>query len=164
MMGTQKESDTSPTVKIWASHINPIEFIDSESLNPILADSSTRTCFGTNAMVKSLLYNGHRLSTMRNDCNNIVQNCIQCQRFNIGKHGFHPMSYIHAELPLDHVAFDLKEFIVFPFCNKQIRIRSFDLNRQPYNCNLRDHPSRQCPIHPSPTPAPSPDPAPNLRK
>lgn len=33
--------------------------------------------------------------------------CAACQRFNIGKQGFHPLQSIHADLPGDHWAVDL---------------------------------------------------------
>lgn len=37
----------------------------------------------------------------------MVQKCAQCQKFNISKHGFHPLSSISGTLPLYHVAIDL---------------------------------------------------------
>jgi transposase InsO family protein len=45
---------------------------------------------------------------MKDDCAKCVEACLPC--LNISKHGFHPLKPIHAELPMDHVAFDLKEF------------------------------------------------------
>jgi hypothetical protein len=60
---------------------------------------------------KSLTYNGHHWSSMRQDCIKIVKACLACQQFNIGKHGFHPLKFILALLPFDHIAIDLKEFI-----------------------------------------------------
>jgi transposase InsO family protein len=46
---------------------------------------------------------------MVKDCQNHVSACIQCQRYNIGKHGYHPPKNIMALLPFDHVCIDLKE-------------------------------------------------------
>ena len=65
--------------------------------------------FGAEAMYKSLFYLGHRWTSMRHDCLKTVKSCIACQRFNIGKHGFHPLTSISAQLPWDHIALDLKE-------------------------------------------------------
>jgi transposase InsO family protein len=68
--------------------------------------------YGSDALFKSLLYSGHKWQSMRADCINYVAACIPCQRFNIGKHGFHPMSTSIAKFPLDHISFDLKSFPV----------------------------------------------------
>lgn len=40
----------------------------------------------------------------------VVQSCEDCQRYNIGRKGFHPLTTIHAKLPMDHLAIDLKEY------------------------------------------------------
>lgn len=42
------------------------------------------------------------------DCQHFVSCCIDCQRFNIGKHGFHPPKNLTALLPFDHLVIDLK--------------------------------------------------------
>ena len=42
------------------------------------------------------------------DCQKLVSACIPCQRYNIGKMGYHPIKSIQAILPLDHIAIDLK--------------------------------------------------------
>lgn len=44
---------------------------------------------------------------MREDVRNQISKCQQCQRFNIMRHGFHPIVSIQATLPFDHVAIDL---------------------------------------------------------
>jgi hypothetical protein len=61
-------------------------------------------------MFKSLYFNQLYWPTMRGDCQRVVLECPDCQRFNIGKHGFHPLRSIDAKLPWDHIAIDLKEF------------------------------------------------------
>jgi hypothetical protein len=45
-----------------------------------------------------------------------------CQRFNIGKHGFHPLKSIEATLPWDHIAIDLKEFCLSLQGNKYMLV------------------------------------------
>ena len=42
------------------------------------------------------------------DCQNLVSACINCQRYNVGKHGFYPPKSLTALLPFDHVVIDLK--------------------------------------------------------
>jgi transposase InsO family protein len=66
--------------------------------------------FGGASMFKALRFNGHFWQSMKGDCDEEFKKCIKCQRFVIGKHGFHPLSNISARLPFDHVAMDLKEF------------------------------------------------------
>jgi len=46
-------------------------------------------------------------ASIRKDCLEYVRQCIDCQRYNISRKGFHPLTPIHAELPMDHVAIDL---------------------------------------------------------
>jgi transposase InsO family protein len=46
---------------------------------------------------------------MFRDCQKHVASCLQCQRFNIGAHGYHPPKNLTAILPFDHVVIDLKE-------------------------------------------------------
>jgi len=46
---------------------------------------------------------------MVKDCQKHVSACIPCQRYNIGKLGYHPPKNIQALLPLDHLCIDLKQ-------------------------------------------------------
>ena len=63
--------------------------------------------FGASAIVKNLWKNNMAWPNMKEDCVKYVASCPQCQRFNISKTGFNPLTPIHAELPMDHVAIDL---------------------------------------------------------
>ena len=65
--------------------------------------------FGFNAVTKALILNGTTWPSFREDVKQHVSSCLQCQRFNIGKSGFHPLKSISASLPFDHVAIDLKQ-------------------------------------------------------
>lgn len=60
-----------------------------------------RTCFkrlnskklsrgnlGAEAMYRTRFHNGNKWNMMRQVCAAVVQQCIPCQRYNIGKHGF----------------------------------------------------------------------------
>ena len=77
---------------------------------PLLETVHSMGHFGATAMFKVLVKQGKFWPSMRADCLSEVQKCLKCQRFNIGQRGFHPLSSIMAQLPMDHVMFDLKEF------------------------------------------------------
>ncbi len=65
--------------------------------------------FGTTAIIKALIYVNKTWPNMSDQVRRHVGTCIPCQRYNIGQHGFHPLTAIHAELPFDHIAIDLKQ-------------------------------------------------------
>ena len=65
---------------------------------------------GAEGMVNILLNEGKQWESMQRDCKNFVKTCLPCQRFVIGRRGFHPTRSFHAELPWDHIGVDLKSF------------------------------------------------------
>jgi transposase InsO family protein len=69
--------------------------------------------FGSTAIIKALITNGTTWTNFRQDVTQHVAACLPCQRYNIGKHGFHPLTTISAKLPFDHVAMDLKQLPTF---------------------------------------------------
>ena len=89
-------------VRVWSSNSDSISLKDTlptevvrEDLREILLQRAhAQGHFGAEAAYKALFYNGHHWPTMRKDCNLIVRTCIPCQRFNIGKHGYHPLTSI----------------------------------------------------------------------
>jgi transposase InsO family protein len=96
-----------PKMKVSAFKIDSV---DSDHKRILLERAHLSGHFGSEAMFKALISNGHYWTDLRKDCIKEVNKCIPCQKFNIGKHGFHPLSSIMADLPMDHVAIDLKEF------------------------------------------------------
>jgi transposase InsO family protein len=102
---------------VWSAEAVPIELMDPSIQDPVPEDQRTLSLnrahlmghFGANAMVKALLNDGKSWPSMRKDAQELVSQCTECQRWNIGKHGFHPINPIHALIPWDHVALDLKE-------------------------------------------------------
>jgi hypothetical protein len=62
--------------------------------------------FGANSMVKALQVQGKIWPTMRAEAKELVLGCIECQRWNIGHHGFHPLTPISAQLPWDYITMD----------------------------------------------------------
>jgi hypothetical protein len=97
----------SPTIGI--SEVK-IDTIDKELERNLILRAHLSGHFGSEAMIKSLTSNGHYWPSMKKDCIKEVEQCLNCQKFNIGKHGFHPLQSIKADLPMDHTAIDLKEF------------------------------------------------------
>ena len=63
-------------------------------------------------MVNVLKSDGYGWGTMKNDAAAYVKTCLPCQRYTIGRRGFHPMKSVHAALPWDHIGIDLKSFNV----------------------------------------------------
>lgn len=49
---------------------------------------------------------------LKTDAAEIVAKCENCQRFNIGAHGFHPLTNLKASLPFDHICLDVKNMVM----------------------------------------------------
>ena len=81
-----------------------------ELRNMLVLRAHLRGHFGSKAMLKDIVSQGHYWLTMKQDIQEVVQSCEDCQRFNIGRRGFFPMTSVHAKLPMDHIAIDLKEY------------------------------------------------------
>ena len=63
--------------------------------------------FGATALVKHIWSQGLTWPGIRDDAVSFVSSCRSCQRFNFSKTGFHPLTPLKAELPLDHICVDL---------------------------------------------------------
>ena len=63
--------------------------------------------FGAEAIVKSIHSNGFHWPKLKEQAVALVSKCHLCQKFNIAKHGFHPLRPISSNLPGDHWAIDL---------------------------------------------------------
>jgi hypothetical protein len=73
----------------------------------VLADTHALGHFGTNAMVKHIHGLNKTWPNLAKDCLEYVQRCRECQRVNIARKGYHPMTAVHAQLPGEHMAIDL---------------------------------------------------------
>ncbi len=62
---------------------------------------------GFNAIFYKLHELGHTWTGIRNHIEDVLLTCRECQRFTVGKHGFHPLQPISASQPFDHIAIDL---------------------------------------------------------
>ncbi|MEG1462852.1 MAG: DDE-type integrase/transposase/recombinase, partial [Anaerorhabdus sp.] len=67
--------------------------------------------FGINAIEKTI-HNDYKLhwSNMRNDIQEVVNDCHACQAFNIRKVGYHPPRSVVPDGVFDHVCIDLGDF------------------------------------------------------
>lgn len=62
---------------------------------------------GADQLFKQVFFDGYYWSTLRKDCEKLVNGCKKCLSFNVAKAGYHPLTTITASLPFDHVAIDL---------------------------------------------------------
>ena len=62
--------------------------------------------FGADVLFKSLWDQGFYWPGMRVECEKLVNSCMPCLRFNIGKAGFHPRKYVDAQRPFEHIVID----------------------------------------------------------
>lgn len=65
--------------------------------------------FGETAMYQQIYHQGWWWPHMRTDIKNLVENCTDCRKFTVFKHGFHPAQSITASQPGDHYQVDLAE-------------------------------------------------------
>lgn len=63
--------------------------------------------FGAHAIVKTLKSQGYTWPNMLQQALRITNECVECQRHNVARMGFHPLRTINAQMPFDHVAVDL---------------------------------------------------------
>jgi transposase InsO family protein len=76
----------------------------------LLRDTHSFGHLGVNAMVTAIQKQGYAWPRMKEACTQWVQQCSQCQHFNIVRKGYHPLTPIHATLPGEHIAIDLAQF------------------------------------------------------
>ena len=105
--------------------------------------------FGSKSISDALLSEGFRWPNMIHDISQVVQACEACHKFIIRKEGFHPLTSITADMPMDQIAIDLfdmptseegyiKGLIVVDICTRFAWIRALrtalaiDVARQLY--------------------------------
>ncbi|KAL6058824.1 hypothetical protein QOT17_25584 [Balamuthia mandrillaris] len=62
---------------------------------------------GAETLFVKIWNKGYYWPTLHADCSRTCQQCNDCLKHNVTKHGFHPLKTIHATYPFDHVANDL---------------------------------------------------------
>jgi transposase InsO family protein len=66
--------------------------------------------FGAEFLFKKIIKAQLYWPGMRSDCDKLVDRCVPCIRFNVGKRGFHPQGSVQATFPWEHVAIDTFHF------------------------------------------------------
>ena len=134
----KRHNAVEPTLKIYGEYQDDQEIIQNlkskvqknsmEIIDQIIPEVGDETPFvereaalfeahakghnGAEGMCQILKNDGKNWGSMRHDAANYVKGCLPCQRYVIGRRGFHPMKSIHAALPWDHIGIDLKSFNV----------------------------------------------------
>jgi hypothetical protein len=78
-----------------------------EERDIILQDTHKFGHFGSQAIVKEIHSKGLHWENIYKEATDIVKSCIECQRHNVAKRGYHPLTNIVALRPFDHIALDL---------------------------------------------------------
>ena len=84
---------------------------DRERRKFLLQMAHLKGHFGAKAIQLSIQNDGYTWANIRADAQNWVSSCLPCQRYNIGKHGFHPVKNLRACLPFDHICLDVKNMV-----------------------------------------------------
>jgi len=109
---TSRPPGSAPTKVYGYTHLiqdsqTPRVTVALSERKSLLAETHALGHFGTNAMVKQIHSLNKTWPNLAKDCLEFVQRCPECQRVNIARKGYHPMSAIHAQLPGEHMAVDL---------------------------------------------------------
>ncbi|MEY2858854.1 MAG: hypothetical protein RLZZ74_3167, partial [Cyanobacteriota bacterium] len=113
----ESSSELEEVLLETAEFENSVLVVDKQKQQELLQFSHAKGHFGSTHMVKDILEAGWHWPGLRKNCQDVVSSCINCQRFNIGKHGFHPVRNHEARLPLDKVAIDAKEMVKSKYGN-----------------------------------------------
>ena len=63
--------------------------------------------FGTQATYKRLQHDGKVWPGMKRHIAEYIRSCIPCTRFKVLKKGYHPLTSLKADSPMDHIVIDL---------------------------------------------------------
>jgi transposase InsO family protein len=77
-----------------------------EERQKLLLDTHLEGHRGAQAIVTALHSDGIHWTKLKEDALEIVRQCPDCQKFNVAKHGFHPLTSIYADAPWDHICID----------------------------------------------------------
>lgn len=86
-----------------AGYLTPPE----EKRAGLLKDAHNFGHFGSTSIVEQLHSQGIHWNNIYKGAAETVKSCIECQRHNISKRGYHPLKNIVAYLPFDHIGIDL---------------------------------------------------------
>lgn len=78
-----------------------------EERDSIMRETHAFGHFGYQAIVRDIHSRGMHWINIYDDAKNTVSSCPECQKHNITKRGYHPLTSVVAQRPFDHVAIDL---------------------------------------------------------
>jgi hypothetical protein len=78
-----------------------------EERDALLKEAHAFGHFGSQAIVRDLHSQGLHWANIYAEAKDIVSSCVECQKHNISKRGYHPLSNVVANRPFDHIAIDL---------------------------------------------------------
>lgn len=84
----------------------PISQMSQDERSKAIETAHIQGHFGQKVTLARLIADGRTWPSMRRDVEEYLKTCQACQRFNIVKHGYHPLSPITAAFPMDHIAID----------------------------------------------------------
>jgi hypothetical protein len=101
------ESDPHSTITIRQVNITENAELNNKEKFRLLQKQHLIGHFGPDAIVKKLKEQNISWKNILEDATKITKACIQCLRYNIVRHGYHPLTPIIANQPFDHIAIDL---------------------------------------------------------
>ncbi|KAG2191771.1 hypothetical protein INT47_012821 [Mucor saturninus] len=99
VLATQLVENVSET----SDYMSPPE----EKRNGLLKEAHSFGHFGSQAIVNDLHSQGLHWTNIYEEAKEIIRSCPECQKHNISKRGYHPLTNVVAFRPFDHVAIDL---------------------------------------------------------
>lgn len=97
------------TMNVIENKSLPVEYMTppDEERDALLREVHTFGHFGVQAIVKEIHSKGLHWTNLYDEANELVKSCVECQRHNVSKRGYHPLTNVVAFRPFDHVAMDL---------------------------------------------------------
>jgi transposase InsO family protein len=107
----QRQTRECPTLRVNYLNVDPAEeppsVLPEDKRADMLAKAHGLSHGGVTSMVKTIQEQKWTWPNLKEDCLQYNRKCVECQRYNISKRGYHPLRTIHAAMPMDHVAIDL---------------------------------------------------------
>jgi transposase InsO family protein len=110
---TEEEGETEPkaqskiTIRSISKQTDIINNINDDQKKQLLIKQHLLGHYGPESIVKALKALNYSWPKMNEQAIEICKSCIQCLRYNITRHGYHPLTSIEADQPFDHIAIDL---------------------------------------------------------
>jgi transposase InsO family protein len=106
-----QEGDVEKTLQMELQSDTLVNVDDRDKRKWLLQMAHLKGHFGAKAIQLAIQNDGLTWPNIRADAQNCVSSCLPCQRYNIGKHGFHPLKNLKASLPFDHICIDVKNMV-----------------------------------------------------